>query len=549
MSILQDALLEVLLRYLVSDPMAKLPTMLSIVEKLDRHRTYEREISAVRKALTDETCVWYRFADSLFRGVDKHSLRKLVECLAINGSIAGGTHARSIESQYDINVPWAILMDPTSACNLSCTGCWAAQYTHTDNLDYETMDSICRQGKELGTHFYIFSGGEPLVRKDDILSLCEEHQDCYFLSFTNGTLVDDELCQSLVRLGNLALAFSIEGDEALTDMRRGSGTHRKVVEAMERMRDHRLLFGYSTCYHRYNTESVGSDEFVDQMISLGCRFAWNFTYIPIGKDARVDMLATPEQREYMYHRIREIRDSKPIFALDFWNDGEFTKGCIAAGRNYIHINAAGDVEPCAFIHYANVNIHDVTLLEALQSPLFRAFKERQPFNENMLRPCPLLDNPQTLVEMVQVSGAYSTDAGAPEPVEVLCAKTVEAAERWAAVADRIWRERAAALGGDEEVGDDTAQEAAGNGTGDRAVSGCEAGAEAGGGIDTGGGAEVGAAGVREVSAQNGAQVGRELAGSVERGDELVGSRGADSMDGECEDEAGPILEEVEVSPA
>jgi MoaA/NifB/PqqE/SkfB family radical SAM enzyme len=58
--------------------------------------------------------------------------------------------------------------------------------------------------------------------------------------------------------------------------------------------------------------------------------------------------------------VREIRRTKPLFALDFWNDGEFTQGCIAGGRRYLHINAAGDVEPCAFNHYANLNIRDVT---------------------------------------------------------------------------------------------------------------------------------------------------------------------------------------------
>ena len=45
-------------------------------------------------------------------------------------------------------------------------------------------------------------------------------------------------------------------------------------------------------------------------------------------------------------------------------------GCIAGGRNYLHINAKGDVEPCVFIHYSNCNIHDTSLLDALKSPLF-----------------------------------------------------------------------------------------------------------------------------------------------------------------------------------
>ena len=434
----RNTTLDLLFRYLSDKPMEKLPAILSLAQQLDRGQIYAGYIKGLRELLSDPQGVWYRFAKSLLEEVNTRSLRSLVECFVFNATLDGRATAREVEKKYNCNVPWAILMDPTSACNLSCTGCWAAQYGHKSSLSLDTLDSIIRQGKELGIHFYIYSGGEPLVRKDDLLNLCEKHSDCYFMAFTNGTLVDDSFCRELARVGNFALAFSIEGDEKATDMRRGSGTYRKVVEAMERMRAHNLFFGFSTCYHRYNTESVGSDEFIDEMIARGCRFVWNFTYIPVGKDAVPDMLATPEQRAYMYHRVREIRRTKPIFALDFWNDGEYTGGCIAGGRCYLHINAAGDVEPCAFIHYSNVNIHDVTLLEALQSPLFMTYRKRQPFNENHLRPCPLLDNPEALVSMVKETGAKSTEMVAPEDVEVLCGKTRPAAERWAPTADELW---------------------------------------------------------------------------------------------------------------
>jgi len=436
---IQKTAVNLLLNYLANNPMEKLPKMFEIAEKLDVGNLHATQINGLRSILLENE-VWRGFVENLFKEVDTKILQKFVECFMINANLKGEEQARAIEAKYDCNVPWAILMDPTSACNLSCTGCWAAQYGDKNNLSYETLYSICRQGKELGIYFYIFSGGEPLVRKKDIIRLCAAHQDCYFFAFTNGTLVDDELCKEMLRVGNFALAFSIEGDEAATDMRRGKGTYRKVIEAMERMRAHKLLFGYSTCYHRYNTESVGSDEFVDDMIARGCRFSWNFTYMPIGKDAHTDLLVTPEQRAYMYRRIREIRETKPIFAMDFWNDGEYSNGCIAGGKRYLHINAAGDVEPCAFIHYSNVNIHDVTLLDALRSPLFMAYRKRQPFNNNPLRPCPLLDNPEMLAAMVKESGAKSTDMEAPEDVDTLCAKTAPAAEAWSSVADRLWKE-------------------------------------------------------------------------------------------------------------
>lgn len=243
---------------------------------------------------------------------------------------------------------------------------------------------------------YIYSGGEPLVRKHDLIKLAEKHDDCMFLSFTNGTLVDEAFCKELVRVGNLVLAISIEGSEEETDLRRGKGTYQKVIRAMDLLKAHRCGFGFSACYHSKNIDGVGSEEFVDLMIEKGCLFGWYFTYMPLGKDAVLELLVTPEQREFMYHQIRGFREKKDIFLIDFWNDGEFVDGCIAGGRNYLHINANGDVEPCAFIHYANTNIKEMSLLEALKSPLFAQYKQNQPFNRNHLRPCPLLDNPEQL---------------------------------------------------------------------------------------------------------------------------------------------------------
>jgi MoaA/NifB/PqqE/SkfB family radical SAM enzyme len=425
------------MRYIAVHPMQRLPRIIDLAEKIDRGGLHATAIRNIRQALLDENSNWRKLAQSLCEEVDVRLLQRFVRGYFINANLQGEAKAREVEKRYGCNVPWAVLMDPTSACNLSCTGCWAAEYGGKSNLSYETMDSICRQGENMGAYFYIFSGGEPLVRKKDILRLCRAHPDSYFFAFTNGTLVDEAFCRQVKRAGNFALAFSIEGDEASTDMRRGAGTYRKVINAMALMRKHRLMFGYSTCYHRYNTESVGSDAFVDDMISRGCRFVWNFTYMPIGKNAPVDLLAAPEQRAYMYRRVREIRETKPIFALDFWNDGEYVNGCIAGGRRYLHINANGDVEPCAFIHYSNVNIHDVTLLEALQSPIFMAYRKRQPFNGNPLRPCPLLDNPEALNAMVKESGAHSTDMREPEDIDDLCAKTADAAAEWAQVADSI----------------------------------------------------------------------------------------------------------------
>jgi len=126
--------------------------------------------------------------------------------------------------------------------------------------------------------------------------------------------------------------------------------------------------------------------------------------------------------------------------MDFQNDGEFVGGCIAGGRNYFHINANGDAEPCVFIHYSGANIRTHSLLEILKQPLFMAYRHNQPFNDNHLRPCPMLENPEILERMVKETGAKSTDLQSPEAVEHLCGKCHEYASSWAPVAEKIWQE-------------------------------------------------------------------------------------------------------------
>ncbi len=126
--------------------------------------------------------------------------------------------------------------------------------------------------------------------------------------------------------------------------------------------------------------------------------------------------------------------------MDFQNDGEFVGGCIAGGRNYCHINPNGDVEPCVFIHYSGANIKEVSLLDALRQPLFMAYRDHQPFNCNHLKPCPMLENPELLQQMVHETGAKSTDLQSPETVEHLCGKCHTYAKCWSECADKLWSE-------------------------------------------------------------------------------------------------------------
>ncbi|MCC8151852.1 MAG: radical SAM protein [Lachnospiraceae bacterium] len=405
-----------------------------------KQETYDN----IRAMIQDPENKWLRFTNKMLDELDPHVAKMTILNLGFEAALYGTKVTRAKRKEYQCNIPWLILMDPTSACNLRCTGCWAAEYGYKMNLTYDEMDSIVTQGKELGVYFYMFTGGEPLVRKADLLKLAKKHNDCEFHSFTNGTLIDEEFCKEVQKLGNFSFSLSLEGFEEANDGRRGEGAFQKTLAAMDLMKKYGLFFGTSVCYTRKNMDAVTSDGFFDLMIEHGCRYAWYFHYMPVGHEADVDLLPTMEQREYIHNRIREVRGwegGKQIMLLDFQNDGEFVGGCIAGGRNYFHINANGDAEPCVFIHYSGANIRENTLLECLQQPLFMAYRDGQPFNENHLRPCPMLENPEKLQEMVHKSGAHSTDLQAPESVEHLCGKCEDYAKDWAPYAEKIWNEK------------------------------------------------------------------------------------------------------------
>jgi MoaA/NifB/PqqE/SkfB family radical SAM enzyme len=152
----------------------------------------------------------------------------------------------------------------------------------------------------------------------------------------------------------------------------------------------------------------------------------------------VSLLPTPDQRIEVYNRINEYRHHNSLFMMDFQNDGKYVGGCIAGGRRYLHINANGDVDPCVFIHYSDSNIREKSLLDCLRSPLFMAYHDGQPFNENMYRPCPMLENPEVLPDLIAKTGAHSTDLQSPESATHLCDKCTSYAEKWAPYADDLW---------------------------------------------------------------------------------------------------------------
>ena len=221
--------LEKAFNYLYKDPDENLKKMLKWAERFSG-KTYKNQIDMIRDAVENKENAFHPYIEHLLERADPEVVKTLSVNFFINENMIGYPKQKELKEKYNCNIPWAILLDPTSACNLHCIGCWAAEYGNKLNLTYEEMDSIITQGKDMGCYIYLFTGGEPLVRKDDIIRLCEKHNDCVFSTFTNGTLIDEKFADEMLRVKNFAPAISLEGMEEATDSRRGPPWKRHVRE-------------------------------------------------------------------------------------------------------------------------------------------------------------------------------------------------------------------------------------------------------------------------------------------------------------------------------
>jgi len=350
----------------------------------------------------------------------------------------------AFKKEHGFPPPQSVVISPTMSCNLRCVGCYAGEYLQDEGLEPELLDDILKQCKEMGIGWINFSGGEPFYYPK-LLDVIEKNKEgAVFQIYTNSTLIDDEVADRLAEMGNVFPAISLEGFEEETDARRGPGIFRKVMEAMDRLHERGVFFGFSATSTAMNYKAIVTDEFVEMMVDKGAMLGWYFNYIPVGLKPTLDLMPSPEQRNYVRQRVNKLREKYPISLIDFWGDGSLVGGCQSAGRAYFHINSNGDMEPCVFNHFAVDNVREKSLLECLKSPFFTRLREGIPFSENTLRPCPIIDHPNELRSAIRETGARPTCAGADTLLDVLADGLDHYSESVAAIYDDVWEKHEAA---------------------------------------------------------------------------------------------------------
>ena len=386
---------------------------LFLMKLVARDPAYKKSLKEAQEKIKNGA-VWADEVLRLLKNLNRKYFR-LIANLTVYAVIWGANKRKYIQQKIGFYPPTFLVISPTMRCNLNCVGCYANSY-EKEELEKETVERVIKEANDLGIYFFVISGGEPFLYRP-LLDIAKKFNNSVFHVFTNGLALNSQyqildngrfksLVDLLLEVGNVIPVISIEGGEEETDNRRGKGIFKRIMMAMDELRERGIPFGFSLTHTTLNDRIFQSDEFVDLMIAKGAYFGWVFQYIPIDENPNLDLIPTPEQRKQRYFTIRRWRKEKPIVIWDFWNDGPLTNGCIAASR-YLHITSSGNVEPCVFCHFAQDNIKEKSLLEVLQSPFFMKIKKIQPYKDedekqpNLLEPCMIIDHPEKLRKILE----------------------------------------------------------------------------------------------------------------------------------------------------
>ena len=277
------------------------------------------------------------------------------------------------------HTPGFLIASVTSRCNLHCAGCYSRCIeTTTDEapvaqLTGEEWKDIFEQARSLGICFILIAGGEPLLRRD-IIRAAADIDSIMFPIFTNGTFIDDEYLTLFDRCRNLVPVLSIEGGREATDQRRGPGMYDVITGNMETFRKRGIMFGASITVTTENITEVTSSEFVGSLIEMGCKMVLFIEFVPVTEEAR-HLAPQDAERRYMENAMARLRSQyERLLLLSFPGDELAMGGCMAAGREFFHINSHGGAEPCPFSPFSDINVRTTSLREALNSDLFRKIR-------------------------------------------------------------------------------------------------------------------------------------------------------------------------------
>jgi MoaA/NifB/PqqE/SkfB family radical SAM enzyme len=278
-------------------------------------------------------------------------------------------------AKQSVKVPPMLIYSVTAECNLNCHGCYARLLHSPKNgeFDAKQFEDVIRQADEIGVSYILVAGGEPFSRPE-LLNVTAKHPSILFTPFTNGLLVTDEHIKKLKKQKHVLPIVSFEGYEFETDKRRGQGVYENGLELLEKFRKQGIFYGVSITATRDNLDLISDEAFINKLAKLGCRIFFFINYIPVEKGTE-EMVMKKEQFDKLNKIMALYRQKYEALFLAFPGSELDFGGCLAAGKGFVHINAEGDVQPCPFSPYSDVSLKEMSLSEALKSPLLKTIRD------------------------------------------------------------------------------------------------------------------------------------------------------------------------------
>jgi len=421
-----------------------------LAKKIDDY-LYKSMVNDASEDLKEVQVKRYQFLSAMLHCVNRNIdrgyvsseiIKRIVDVFVQNNLIREDqSYALAVENykeKYGELPPTFIVLSPTQKCNLNCIGCYAASGIDTAaTIPYPVVDRIVSEVHDLfGGRFITISGGEPFLYKSEgktLLDIYKKYDDMFFMAYTNGTIINEEIAKKLAEAANITPAISVEGFENQTDERRGSGTFKKILRALECLRGAGVPFGISVTATSKNIDLLLTDEFYDFYFEQGACYMWEFQMMPIGRGKdELGLMVEPERRIQLYRKWEKMLAEKKYCLADFWNSGVLARGCIAYGRSggYAYIDWHGNVTPCAFIPYFVDNIYDLykngkTLADAMFSDFMKNGRKWQKEYgldnwkkpKNWLMPCSIRDHYEIFRNSVLPKDAKPEDQKAKEALE------------------------------------------------------------------------------------------------------------------------------------
>ena len=308
---------------------------------------------------------------------------------------------RKAFAEKGIPVPPFVIASIANTCNLTCKGCYASvnQKNCSDMLTSLQWNNIFSEASALGVSFMLLAGGEPLIRFE-VIESASKHGNIIFPVFTNGLLIDDNIIRFLNGNRNIVPVLSLEGDEILTDARRGAGTYLKLNLIMQKLKKNRIFFGVSITVTAENLQDVTSDEFAAWLSSNGSGVAFYIEYVPVNDISGFSAFGG-EERSTLESRVMGLNNRFKTLFISFPGDEKLAGGCLASGRGFVHINPSGGLEPCPFSPYSDVTLKDSTLAEALKSPFLNTLRDSGLLTSPHIGGCILWDRKTEVEAMIR----------------------------------------------------------------------------------------------------------------------------------------------------